>query len=309
MGIEIPDTIFRESLFKLQPIRLLLLYIVFGLFSLAITAQVDRSHETFFETDKHSLIKIETAKLNRFISALPKDKIVDISIYGYCDDRGTDAYNRKLSQMRANTIKEIFKAQGVPDSIIKDSDGKGELLLTKLDNASSEVQRTLNRKAEIIVSLKQPPVFDAAEEEAEKEIVDTKRFKEIGDDPILKGDRFILKNILFKTNYSYIHGKSYKDLKRVAKYLKEHPEIIFKIQGHVCCVDHGRDGIDLRTGKRNLSIARAEFVYKYLADNGVAKKRMRFEGFGSRFPLGGDIKNDKRVEILVTYVKKVKPKK
>lgn len=241
---------------------------------------------------------------------MPKDKIEDISIYGYCDDRGTDAYNNWLSQERANTIKEKFVNQGVADSIIKNSDGKGELLLTKLDDAGSQVQRTLNRKVEIIVSLKQPR--DVAKEvvEDEKEIEETKdRYKTFADDPIEKGDRILLKNILFKTNYSYIHGKSHKDLKKLAKYLKEHPEIIFKIQGHVCCVDHGRDGINLKTGKRNLSEARAKFIYDYLADHGVAKKRMRYQGFGSRFPLGGEPSEDKRVEILVTYVKKVKPKK
>lgn len=204
----------------------------------------------------------------------------------------------------------MFVAQGIEDSIIKNSDGKGELLLTRLDNAGSEIQRTLNRKAEIIVSIKKPREVTPELEESEKEIEETKnRYKEFTDVPIIKGDRFLLKNILFKTNYSYIHGKSYKDLKKIAKYLKEHPEIIFKIQGHVCCIDHGRDGIDLKTGKRNLSEARAKFVYKYLADNGVSKKRMRYEGFGSRFPLGGDEKDDKRVEILVTYVKKIKPKR
>lgn len=115
-----------------------------------------------------------------------------------------------------------------------------------------------------------------------------------------------MENILFKTNYSYIHGKSYKSLRTLAKYLKENENIIFKIQGHVCCVDHGRDAIDLKTGKRNLSVMRAKFVYDYLAKNGVAKKRMRYEGYGSKYPLGGDPKMDRRVEILVTYVKKVK---
>lgn len=234
----------------------------------------------------------------------------DISIYGYCDDRGTDAYNNWLSQERANTIKAKFVNGGIADSIIKNSDGKGELLLTRLDDAGSEVQRKLNRKVEIIVSLKEPREVTPEVVEDEKEIEETKdRYKTLDDEPIVKGDRILLKNILFKTNYSYLHGKSYKDLKKLAKYLKDHPEIIFKIQGHVCCIDHGRDGIDLKTGKRNLSEARAKFVYNYLADHGVAKKRMRYQGFGSRFPLGGEKKDDKRVEILVTYVKKVRPKK
>jgi len=242
---------------------------------------------------------------------LPLDKIEDIAIYGYCDDRGSDAYNQALSQRRANAIKSQFVEKGIADSIITNADGKGELLLTRLDDVNNEVQRTLNRKVEIIVSLKQPPkpVADTTIVKQEEVIVEIPpRYKTLTD-TIAKGDKILLENILFKTNYSYITGKSYSNLRALAKYLKENPQLIFKIQGHVCCVDHGRDGVDLKTGKRNLSLARAKFVYNYLAKNGVDKKRMRYEGFGSRYPLGGDTKLDKRVEILVTYVKKIKPKK
>ena len=274
-------------------------------------AQIDRSHETFFDTDQYDITPIETAKLNRFIASLPKDKIEDISIYGYCDDRGSDAYNNKLSQQRADAIKAIFSEQGISDTIIKNSDGKGELLLTRLDDVTNEVQRKLNRKVEIIVSIKQPRVISQEEEESEKELttaVEEKRYKSFSD-TITKGDRILLENILFKINYSYIKSSSYKSLRELAKFLKENDNIIFKIQGHVCCVGRGRDAIDLKTGKRNLSVSRAKFVYDYLSKNGVSKKRMRYEGFGSRYPLGGDTKLDRRVEILVTYVKKKKKKK
>lgn len=201
--------------------------------------------------------------------------------------------------------------QGISDTIIKNSDGKGELLLTRLDDITNEVQRKLNRKVEIIVSIKQPKVVTPEEEETEKEIVkavEKKRYKSFTD-TIVKGDRILLDNILFKINYSYIKGSSYKNLRTLAKFLKENDNIIFKIQGHVCCVGRGRDAIDLKTGKRNLSVSRAKFVYDYLSKNGVSKKRMRYEGFGSKYPLGGDTKLDRRVEILVTYVKKPKKKK
>jgi len=282
------------------------------LYTVIAVAQVDRSHETFFDTDQYDITPSEIAKLNRFITSLPKDKIEDISIYGYCDDRGSDAYNNKLSQQRADAIKAIFSAQGISDTIIKNSDGKGELLLTRLDDITNEVQRKLNRKVEIIVSIKEdPPRNVTPEEEAsEKERVTAaveKRYKSFTD-TIEKGDRILLENILFKINYSYIRSSSYKSLRELAKFLKENDNIIFKIQGHVCCVGRGRDAIDLRTGKRNLSVSRAKFVYDYLSKNGVAKKRMRYEGYGSKYPLGGDTNLDRRVEILVTYVKKSKKK-
>lgn len=282
---------------------------MFILLSSNLLAQVDRLHETFFETDKYDLTAQEEAKLNRFINTLPKEKVIDISIYGYCDDRGSRTYNLELSQNRANTIKHSITAAGIPDSLITDTDGKGELLLTLLDDTSNKIQRQLNRKVEIIVALKQERVITPEEEETEKELSKTpSKYKTFADE-IMKGDRILLENILFKTNYSYIKGSSYKNLRELAKYLKKHDNLIFKIQGHVCCVGRGRDAIDLKTGKRNLSVSRAKFVYEYLARQGISKKRMRYEGFGSRYPLGGEIKYDKRVEILITYVKKKKPKK
>ena len=159
------------------------------------------------------------------------------------------------------------------------------------------------------MGIKQPRVISADAEESEKELAETEKKYKTLTDSIEKGDRILLNNILFKTNYSYILGKSHTDLRRLAKYLKEHDNIIFKIQGHVCCTPKGRDAVDLKTGKRNLSEERAKFVYDYLARNGVAKKRMRHEGFGSRYPLGGEPQLDRRVEILVTYIKKKRSKK
>ena len=78
----------------------------------------------------------------------------------------------------------------------------------------------------------------------------------------------------------------------------------FTIQGHVCCTKFSRDAIDRKTKKRNLSLARAKYVYDYFAKKGVEKKRMKYVGMRRKFPLGDDPKFDRRVEILITYVGK-----
>ena len=49
----------------------------------------------------------------------------------------------------------------------------------------------------------------------------------------------------------------------------------------------------------NLSIARAKFVYDFLAEKGISKKRMSYEGLAHKFPLGGSEDKDRRVEILI----------
>ena len=90
----------------------------------------------------------------------------------------------------------------------------------------------------------------------------------------------------------------------IAKVLANKKDVYFTIQGHVCCTQNSRDAVDKQTKKRNLSIARAKYVYDYLAKKGVDKKRMKYVGMRRKFPLGGDPKFDRRVEILITYVGK-----
>ena len=70
----------------------------------------------------------------------------------------------------------------------------------------------------------------------------------------------------------------------------------------MCCTQNSRDAVDKRTQKRNLSVARAKYIYDYLARKGVDKKRMKYVGLRRKFPLGGDPKYDRRVEILITYI-------
>jgi outer membrane protein OmpA-like peptidoglycan-associated protein len=117
------------------------------------------------------------------------------------------------------------------------------------------------------------------------------------------GDKVILKDILFQTGYSYILKESIPVLKNIAKKLREKDNLYFTIEGHVCCTTQGRDALDKATGRRNLSLTRARYIYNYLARNGIAKSRMKFVGLKHKYPLGGDIKFDRRVEIEITYIK------
>ena len=73
----------------------------------------------------------------------------------------------------------------------------------------------------------------------------------------------------------------------------------FIIQGHVCCTEGDLDAIDKKTKERNLSVARAKYVYDFFLDRGIDKNRMSFEGLAHRFPLGGSYDKDRRVEIVV----------
>jgi len=67
----------------------------------------------------------------------------------------------------------------------------------------------------------------------------------------------------------------------------------------VCCTEGEDDAVDRKTNKKNLSIARAKFVYDFLLEKGVSSERMSYEGLAHKFPLGGSEDKDRRVEILI----------
>ena len=270
------------------------LVFVFFLFSQLMLAQKELIHEVYFDSDKSVVPVSEHSRLLLFLSEIESLDIEKITIYGFCDDTGNTNYNLKLSQDRANNIKTIFSNNEFDETVMTNVDGKGEILLKLVQEENVEKIRGLNRKVQIIVT----PVFPP------KPITETKKkdAAEVLKGNIKAGDNIVLDDILFKTGYSYLLTESVKTLENITKVMVDRKDIYFTIQGHVCCTQNSRDALDRKTRQRNLSVARAKYIYDYMAKKGVDKKRMKYVGMRRKFPLGGEAKFDRRVEILVTYV-------
>lgn len=281
--------------------RKLLALILLTLNGVMAFPQKELTHEVYFDTDKFVVPSTEENRLLLFISNIADVDIESISIFGFCDDRGADTYNLKLSQQRADAIKAIFANNEISEDLISNVDGKGKILLKVVEEKDLLKIRGLNRKVEIIVKPKPPKpekvevAEKASEKPKEKTEIDLINESEVG-------DKIVFKNILFKTGYAAVTPSSKKTLENIAEALVERDDIYFTIQGHVCCTQFTRDAVDRKTKKRNLSEARAKYVYDYFAKKGVDKKRMRHLGMRRKFPLGGDPKFDRRVEIVITYV-------
>ncbi|MDG1730231.1 MAG: OmpA family protein [Algibacter sp.] len=278
----------------------LLVLLLFALSSGFAFSQKELTHEVYFNTDKYEVPNTEENRLLLFISTLNDIDIESISIFGFCDDRGADSYNLVLSQQRADAIKAIFANNEISETLITNVDGKGEILLKIVEEENLLKIRGLNRKVEIIVKPKTPkPIVEKViEKPAKPKEKSVLELIKDGD----KGDKILFKNILFKTGYASVTPKSKKILESIAKALLQRDDIYFTIQGHVCCTQNTRDAVNRKTKKRNLSEARAQYVYNYFANKGIDKKRMRAIGMRRKFPLGGDPELDRRVEILITYV-------
>ena len=274
------------------------LVIILFLAGQLLQAQANNAHVVYFETGKYNVPDIETNRLVLFIKSLKDNQIERISIYGFTDDRGSDNYNLTLSQNRANAIKKIFSGFGVDDNLISNVDGKGEVLLRVVSSDNLNIIRGLNRKVEINIEYKEK---EGVAVEIKEEDIGTKQFLS---DNIAVGDKITLDNILFKTGYSSLEVESINVLEEIAEALLKRKDIYFTIQGHVCCTNNTGDAIDKKTGKKNLSLARAKYIYEYLIGKGVKKSRMKYVGLRNKYPIGGAAKYDRRVEIKITYISK-----
>ena len=268
-----------------------ILFLVFLLMNMT-HAQTDNTHVVYFETGLFNVPEIEKNRLVLFIQSLKDIEIDRIAIYGFCDDRGTDSYNLTLSQNRADAIKKIFSGFGVDDNLISNVDGKGEVLLRVVSSDNINIIRGLNRKVEINVVYKKDL----------KELIKKEKKPPFLKEGLKVGDKITLDNILFKTGYSYVVKESLPVLEKIAEALRERDDIHFTIQGHVCCTRNERDAVDKGTGKRNLSLARAKYIYDYMINKGIKRTRMRYVGLKNKYPLGKETKYDRRVEIKITSI-------
>ncbi|WP_179337476.1 OmpA family protein [Winogradskyella ludwigii] len=273
------------------------LIVFLSLFVQLSFAQKELKHEVYFETDQHDIPETEHSRLLLFLSTIEDMDIEKVSIYGFTDDRGSDNYNLTLSQNRADAIKEVFSNNEFDESKMTNVDGKGKILVNIIKEDNLNKIRGLNRKVEIIVTPVFPPKPVVVVEKPE-----TNKTEDLLKGDLKEGDKILLDKLLFRTGYSYLTKESKVVLDRIAVILAERTNVYFTIEGHVCCTQGERDAIDRKTKKRNLSVARAKYIYDYLVDKGVKHYRMKFAGMRRKAPLGGEPQLDRRVEILVTRI-------
>ena len=104
-----------------------------------------------FEFDSTKLRSGEITKLNEVVSFAERHEDAQLESSGHTDSVGTEEYNQKLSEGRAESVKAYMVKKGVSAHRI-DTVGYGESK-PMADNATSE-GRELNRRVEICTVLK-----------------------------------------------------------------------------------------------------------------------------------------------------------
>lgn len=264
-----------------------------------------RTISVYFEVDQSS-ISLEDAKKLVINFQLAPYKVIEVR--GYCDARGSVAYNDALAQRRINTVLQklddlSISHESATQKVIGErqlefsshaQNRRVDLLIEILPKVSNlEVKPTIQNKVEEKTVLEETltPEEQIAEEadQLETQLTQSKA-----------GAVFKIKNLNFVFNSDEIEPLSLPLLDKLLEVMLNFPKLEIEIHGYICCNPDPND--------TKLSIRRAHKIYKYLTQNGVDAKRLNYKGFGSSnpvFPLPEKSESEKaanrRVEILIKH--------
>ncbi|MBE2241397.1 MAG: OmpA family protein [Burkholderiaceae bacterium] len=108
--------------------------------------KVTYAADTFFDFDKYALKPEGKAKLDDLISKMGGMNLEVIIAVGHTDWIGTEQYNLKLSERRANAVKEYLVSKGVEKNRVY-TEGKGEA--QPIASNKTAAGRAKNRRVEI----------------------------------------------------------------------------------------------------------------------------------------------------------------
>lgn len=103
-----------------------------------------------FETNGYTLNGTSKSALAKFASAMNKDDIkeTNLLVQGHTDNTGSDDYNQKLSEQRAQSVASYLEGQGISSSRIKE---EGKSYSSPVADNSTVAGRKQNRRVEVYI--------------------------------------------------------------------------------------------------------------------------------------------------------------
>lgn len=102
-------------------------------------------HNVFFEFNSYALKEVSKIELNLLVELLNKNPSMNIEIGGHTDNKGTKAYNQKLSSNRAKSVYDYLISQGIDASRLS---YKGYDFSVPIATNETEKGRAKNRRTE-----------------------------------------------------------------------------------------------------------------------------------------------------------------
>ncbi len=249
----------------------------------------------YFDFDRFELSTQARETLDNFIHEAHQIQ-GNIQLKGHCDSKGTDAYNDLLSQKRVNAVRDYLVERNINlSSLTQLAMGERE----PLNGNNTSEERQLNRRVDLIFSKPVVEEIPINQESEEPQNLEQKI------DTVKEGSTLRLQNINFYGGRHTFLPQSMPALQELLQVMKNNPTLEIEIQGHICCIPGGEDGMDYDTKDRRLSLNRARAVYRFLLDNGISASRMNYKGFAGTKLLvypettEADRTTNRRVEIMI----------
>jgi len=103
----------------------------------------------YFDFDKADLLPESKLELDRVVQFLKVSRNITLEIGGHTDDVGSIAANQKLSEARANAVRDYLVSKGIPATRLKAVGyGKSKPLV----NGTTEAARAQNRRVEMTIT-------------------------------------------------------------------------------------------------------------------------------------------------------------
>jgi outer membrane protein OmpA-like peptidoglycan-associated protein len=112
-------------------------------------------------------------------------------------------------------------------------------------------------------------------------VVSTPEEMSLYEEVVSKG-RFTTRDILFDVGKATIKPESFNTINRIASFMKEHPDLVFRIEGHT-----DSDGDNLFNLK--LSQDRASSIRQALIKFGIRENRLQAKGYGETSPIATNL--------------------
>jgi len=101
-----------------------------------------------FEVNKFELQKSDLNDLNKLVEKMKQNPKLRIELAAHCDNVGDDAYNLRLSQQRANAVRDYLVSKGVQsDRLLAKGYGESQPIMSN----DTEAGRANNRRTEVRV--------------------------------------------------------------------------------------------------------------------------------------------------------------
>lgn len=111
-----------------------------------------------FDVDQSALKTAARSNIENLVVSLKNNPETNILIVGHTDATGTDAYNYRLSERRAASVKSFAASQGISSSRLT-TEGRGET--EAIADNTSESGRAQNRRVEIVIVANEAMKADA----------------------------------------------------------------------------------------------------------------------------------------------------